>query len=46
VQASVVFLPGALVDPVAYSPFLHAVAAEGHPADLFELPWRGGLPPR
>ena len=40
-QASVVFLPGALVDPVAYAPLLHAVAAEGHPAYLFDLPWRG-----
>lgn len=42
-RARVAFLPGALVDPVAYAPLLHAMAANGYPVDLFDLPWRGGL---
>lgn len=42
-QAGVVFIPGALVDPVAYAPLLHAVAAKGHPVYLFDLPWRGAF---
>ena len=42
-RASVAFLPGALVDPVAYAPLLHAMAVKGHPVHLFDLPWRGGL---
>jgi pimeloyl-ACP methyl ester carboxylesterase len=42
-RASVAFLPGALVDPVAYAPLLHAVAARGHPVHLFDLPWRGAF---
>jgi len=42
-RASVAFLPGALVDPVAYAPLLHALAAKGHPVYLFELPWRGAF---
>lgn len=40
---SLVFLSGALVDPVAYAPLLHAVAAQGHPAYLVALPWRGAF---
>ncbi len=42
-RASVAFLPGALVDPVAYAPLLHAIAAKGHPVYLFKLPWRGAF---
>lgn len=38
-----VFLSGALVDPVAYVPLLHAVAARGFAVYLFALPWRGAF---
>jgi pimeloyl-ACP methyl ester carboxylesterase len=37
----VVFFPGALVDPVAYAPLLLAVAEEGYPAILVQVPRRG-----
>jgi len=37
------FLSGALVDPEAYAPLLHALAAEGYPAYLLALPWRGAF---
>lgn len=42
-RISLVFLSGALVDPVAYAPLLHAVAAHGYPAFLLALPWRGAF---
>lgn len=42
-RASIAFLPGALVDSVAYAPLLHAIAAKGYPAYLFDLPWRGAF---
>jgi pimeloyl-ACP methyl ester carboxylesterase len=41
--AGLLFFPGALVDPRAYAPLLHRVAASGHPAILVRLPRRGAL---
>jgi pimeloyl-ACP methyl ester carboxylesterase len=38
-----VFFPGALVDPRAYAPLARAVAAEGFPVVLIELPRRGAF---
>ncbi len=40
---TLVFFPGALVDPRAYAPLARAVAAEGHRVVLVELPWRGAF---
>lgn len=37
------FFPGAVVDPVAYAPLLHEVAAAGYAAVLIEVPRRGAL---
>jgi pimeloyl-ACP methyl ester carboxylesterase len=37
----VLFFPGAVVDPVAYAPLLHDVAAAGYAAVLVEVPRRG-----
>jgi alpha/beta hydrolase family protein len=37
------FYPGALVDPVAYAPMLLAVAEDGYPAILVQVPRRGVL---
>jgi pimeloyl-ACP methyl ester carboxylesterase len=42
-RINLVFLPGALVDPVAYAPLLHATAAGGYPSYLLALPWRGAF---
>ena len=42
-RPSFVFFPGALVDPVAYAPLARAVAAEGFPAYIVELPRRGAF---
>jgi pimeloyl-ACP methyl ester carboxylesterase len=42
-RAGLLFVPGALVDPVAYAPLLHAVAAAGHEAVLLTLPRRGAF---
>ena len=42
-DVGLIFYPGALVDPVAYAPLLRAVAAEGFPALLIEVPMRGGF---
>ena len=42
-RVHVVFLSGALVDPVAYAPLLHQLAAHGYPAYLVALPWRGAF---
>ncbi len=39
-KAGLLFLPGGGVDPVAYLPLLHRVAAAGHPVVLVRLPWR------
>ena len=40
---NLIFLSGALVDPVAYAPLLHATAARGYPSYLVALPWRGAF---
>lgn len=42
-RVNLLFLPGALVDPAAYAPLLHRVAAAGYPARLVPLPWRGAF---
>jgi pimeloyl-ACP methyl ester carboxylesterase len=31
------------VDPIAYAPLLHAIAADGYTAHLLALPWRGAF---
>ena len=36
----VIYLPGGMVDPVAYAPFVKSIAASGHPAYLLRLPLR------
>lgn len=38
-----IFFAGALVDPVAYAPLAHAIAAAGFPVMLVELPRRGAF---
>jgi pimeloyl-ACP methyl ester carboxylesterase len=40
---ALVFFPGALVDPRAYAPLVRAVALQGFPGYLIELPRRGAL---
>ncbi len=40
---ALVFLPGGIVDPVAYAPLMRRVAGEGHRAVLVFLPWRIAL---
>jgi pimeloyl-ACP methyl ester carboxylesterase len=42
-STGLIFFPGALVDPIAYAPLVHAVAVSGFPAILIEVPWRGAL---
>ena len=39
-QCGLIFLPGSLVDPVAYAPLLRRVAELGHRVILLRLPWR------
>lgn len=39
----VIFLPGGMVDPVAYAPLLKNLAATGHPAQLVRLPMRSAF---
>jgi pimeloyl-ACP methyl ester carboxylesterase len=41
--AGLIFFPGGLVDPVAYAPLAHAVAAAGYPAALVQVPMRGAF---
>lgn len=36
----ILFLPGGMVDPLAYTPLLKSLAASGHPARLIRLPYR------
>lgn len=38
--STLIFLPGGMVEPVAYAPLLRAVAEAGYPAVLLPLPWR------
>ncbi len=42
-RVNLVFLSGALVDPRAYAPLLHQVAAHGYRTYLLALPWRGAF---
>jgi pimeloyl-ACP methyl ester carboxylesterase len=42
-RTGLLFFPGVLVDPRAYAPLLHRVAAEGYPALLIKLPRRGAF---
>lgn len=42
-ERTLVFFPGALVDPRAYAPLARAVARAGFPVVLVELPRRGAL---
>ena len=41
--AGLIFFPGALVDPLAYAPLVHAVADAGYAAVLIQVPRRGAL---
>lgn len=41
--AGLIFFPGGLVDPVAYAPLMHAIAAAGHPSVLVQVPTRGAF---
>lgn len=42
-RAGLLFFPGALVDPVAYAPILHAVAGRGYSVVLIQVPRRGAF---
>ena len=42
-NAGLIFFPGALVDPVAYAPIVHAIADAGYTALLIEVPNRGAF---
>ena len=42
-RTGLIFLPGALVDPIAYAPVTAAVARGGHTAVLIEVPRRGAF---
>jgi pimeloyl-ACP methyl ester carboxylesterase len=39
-RAGIIFLPGGMVQPVAYAPLMRRIAAAGHPAHLMYLPMR------
>jgi len=41
--AGLIFLPGGMIDPDAYAPFLRAVAESGYTAVLIRMPWRTAL---
>ena len=41
--AGLIFFPGALVNPVAYAPLVHAIADAGYTSLLIEVPWRGAF---
>lgn len=41
--AGLIFFPGGLVDPVAYAPLTHAIAAAGYPSVLVQVPMRGAF---
>lgn len=40
---TLVFLPGGMVEPIAYAPLVRSVADSGFPAILQPLPWRGAF---
>ncbi len=42
-SAGLIFFPGALVDPVAYAPMVHAIADAGYTALLIQVPNRGAF---
>jgi pimeloyl-ACP methyl ester carboxylesterase len=42
-RAGLMFFPGALVDPVAYAPLVHAIADAGYTAILIQVPRRGAF---
>jgi alpha-beta hydrolase superfamily lysophospholipase len=42
-RAGLIFFPGALVDPVAYAPLVHAIADAGYAAILIQVPRRGAF---
>jgi len=42
-RPTLVFFPGALVDPVAYAPLARTAAAGGFPSFIVELPRRGAM---
>lgn len=39
-STGIIFLPGGMVDPLAYTPLLKNIATAGHPAQLLRLPLR------
>jgi pimeloyl-ACP methyl ester carboxylesterase len=42
-RAGLIFFPGALVDPVAYAPLVHAIADAGYASILIQVPRRGAF---
>ena len=42
-RAGLIFFPGALVDPAAYAPLVHAIADAGYASILIQVPRRGAL---
>jgi pimeloyl-ACP methyl ester carboxylesterase len=42
-RAGLIFFPGALVDPLAYAPLVHAIADAGYTAILIQVPRRGAF---
>ena len=42
-RAGLIFFPGALVDPVAYAPLVHAIADAGYASILVQVPRRGAF---
>ena len=42
-RAGLIFFPGAMVDPVAYAPLVHAIADAGYSAILIQVPRRGAF---
>lgn len=41
-QVGLIFLPGGMVQPVAYAPLMRRIAGAGYPAHLLYLPMRCG----
>jgi len=42
-RAGLIFFPGALVDPIAYAPLVHAIADSGYTSMLIRAPRRGAF---